>query len=67
VKVFTVDYQHNGKRWAVNLEAENFEDAEARVEAMFRTGEVSELVAQMDNPTQERIDSLMAKLGIKAE
>lgn len=63
LKPFTVAYQYGGKRYSEAISAESFEDAEARVEAMFRTGEVGEMVAQIDNPTQSRIKRLMEKLG----
>lgn len=63
MKPFTVAYKYGGKTYSENISAESVEDAEARVEAMYRTMDVGELVAQIDNPTQDRISRLMNKLG----
>jgi hypothetical protein len=64
MKVFSVEYQHGGKTFSENISADSQEDASARVEAMFRTGQITELVARIDNPTSERIAALMDRLGM---
>ena len=45
LKPFTIDYNYNGKKWCMELEAESFEDAEARLRAAYFNGEAMEVVA----------------------
>lgn len=47
MKTYSIEYDHKGKRWSVDLMAEDFDDAKARAEAIGK-GEVLELVEEVE-------------------
>lgn len=50
MKHFATQYRHNGRDYTMHFEAEDFEDAEARMRSAYFNGQVQEIVGRFPVP-----------------